>query len=307
MSTSLSRRTLLASALLGATAACAGGASRSVVAAPMPDRRTFDLTGPGERTISISEWAGTSGKRGTILFSHGALSAPWFYDRILQPLLASGYRVLAPLHVDSAQHPHTAEYKGLASWRCRIEDMRTLIAHIGDTPFIAMGHSYGGLIATVLGGAAGVIPEGMEGPLMPRLATSVVAFSPPPMIPVMMTAEGYGALAVPALIQTGTIDLLPGMTPSDAEGWRAHLAAFDAAKPGGHRYGLVLEGVNHYFGGAICDFSQPGSMQLDGLSHANAVARLFLDAFASGKANAKALARLDAGITDALPIRLMRR
>jgi hypothetical protein len=142
---------------------------------------------------------------------------------------------------------------------------------------------------------------------MPRLATCVVAFSPPAPIPVMMTAEGYGALAVPALIQTGTHDLPPGQENGDPDAWRGHLAPFDAARPGGHRYGLVLQDVNHYFGGAICDFGKPGPMQLEALGHANAVAGLFLDAFATGKPRAAALARLDAGVTDALPTRLLRR
>ncbi|MGF7153397.1 alpha/beta fold hydrolase [Novosphingobium gossypii] len=302
----LSRRSILAGALIGATGACMG--TRGPLAAPaMPQRRSFTLTSPEGRDIVVSEWQRAGTARGTIVFSHGALSAPWHYDRILQPVLDAGYRVLAPLHVDSTEHPRTADFKGLASWRCRIEDMRALVDHIGATPFVAMGHSYGGLVATVLGGAAGVRPEGLQGPLVPRLATSVVAFSPPAPIPVMMTREGYGALAVPALIQTGTLDVPPGTAADKADIWKGHLAPFEAAKPGGHRYALVLEGVNHYFGGAICDASQPGPMQLDALERANAVAGLFLNAFASGNAVRPALVRLDARLTDALPVRLLTR
>ena len=301
-----SRRMFLAGALQGLTMACA--TSRRVPGgAAMPPPRRVALAGPGGRAIAVSDWRPAGRTSGTVLFSHGALSAPWRYDRILQPVLAAGYRVLAPLHVDSTDHPRTAEFKGLASWRCRIEDMRALIVSIGDAPFVAMGHSYGGLIATVLGGAAGVVPDGLDGPLLPRLATSTLAFSPPAPIPVMMTREGYGALAVPALIQTGTLDVPPGTPAGSVDAWKGHLTPFEAAPPSGHRYALVLEGVDHYFGGAICDANQPGPMQLDGIARANAVAGLFLDAFATGETDAAALARLDAGLTDALPTRLVRR
>lgn len=303
----LSRRSILGSALAGATTACMGTKSPLLTGSAMPERRSLTLTAPDGREIPVSDWQRAGTARETILFSHGALSAPWHYDRILRPVLDAGYRVLAPLHVDSSEHPRTKDFPGLTSWRCRIEDMRALIDHVGTRPFIAMGHSYGGLVATVLGGAAGVVPEGLQGPLMPRLANCVVAFSPPPPIPVMMTREGYGALAVPALIQTGTLDVPPGAPASTADAWKGHLAPFEAAKPGGNRYGLIIEGVNHYFGGAICDASQPGPMQLEGLDQANAVAGLFLDAFASGRPAQPALARLDARITEALPVRLLKR
>lgn len=259
---------------------------------------------PGGRPVAVTEWKPRGKPCGTILFSHGAGSAPKFYDLIVGPWIEAGWRVLAPLHVDSRDHPDTAAYPGLASWKARIEDMRVLIAHMGKAPFLAAGHSYGGLVALTLGGAQPVPPAGMGLPLVPRLASAVIAFSPPAPVPVLVTDEGYGALAVPALIQTGTIDLMPGM-PVDGDGWKGHLAPFDAAKAGGQRYGLVLEGANHYFGGAICDFRQPGPPQLAQIDLANRYAGLFLAAFGTGDAQARA--QLDARVTDAMPARLMAR
>lgn len=294
----VSRRALLAGSAAAATLLTAG----RVLAAAMPAPSVTQLKTPEGRAVSITEWRPAGRRRGTILFSHGAASAPKYYDRIIGPWVMAGWRVLAPLHVDSLEHPLTREFQGLASWKARVEDMRALVGHIGDEPFVAAGHSYGGLVATMLGGAQPVLPEGLQLPLVPRLAKSVIAFSPPAPIQVLVTDQGYAALAVPALVQTGTIDIQPGMP---ADGWKGHLAPFTAAAPGGERYGLVLEGANHYFGGAICDFAQPGPPQLAPLERASQRAGLFLEGF--GRDSAKARRRLDRLVTDMLPARLMKR
>lgn len=297
----MSRRHMLAGASAFGITLMAGPAFAKVLRPPT----TMTLHTPEGRAVQVTEWRPAGKVRGTILFSHGAASSPRFYDLIINPWVAAGWHVLAPLHVDSKEHPDTAKFAGLASWKARIEDMRVLIAHIGSKPFVAAGHSYGGLVATVLGGVAAVPPEGLALPLVPRLAKAVIAFSPPPPVPVLVTEKGYGALAVPALIQTGTLDIIPGMSTNTPDGWKAHLAPFYAAAPGGDRYGLVLDGANHYFGGAICDPSQPGPQQRDALEHANTCAGLFLEGY--GAANGAARRHLDARVTDALPVRLMKR
>ncbi|EIZ80534.1 hypothetical protein WSK_0813 [Novosphingobium sp. Rr 2-17] len=289
--------------LIGSAAVAASLASGPAFAATKP--QVFLLKTPEGRAVSITEWRPAGHKRGTILFSHGAASSPAYYDRIIGPWVAAGWHVLAPLHVDSKEHPDTAKFAGLASWKARVEDMRALIAHIGDEPFVGAGHSYGGLTATMLGGAQPVTPEGLSLPLVPRLAKAVIAFSPPPTIPVLVTPEGYGKLVVPAIIQTGTLDYVAGMTAQTGDAWKVHLAAFETPAPGGDRYGLVLEGANHYFGGAICDFKQPGPPQLAALDLANQRVALFLEGYGAG--SAKARRKLDGLVTQALPARLMKR
>lgn len=296
----LSRRAVLAGGAVAALALPSGLALAAGRAA-----RTFDLVGPDGRAIPVTEWRPAGRVRGTVLFSHGAGSAPGYYDAFVSAWMAAGHRILAPLHVDSREHPRTKDFPGLASWKARIEDMRALVAHIGPAPYVAAGHSYGGLVALTLGGAEPVPPKGMALPLIPRLARAVIALSPPAPIPALVSAAGYGALKTPALVQTGTLDLVPGITPPDPEGWRSHLVPFTAAAPGGSRYGLVLAGVNHYFGGAICDPAQPGPPQVEGLAQAARVTALFLTAY--GVQDARARRRLDAQLTDQLPVRLERR
>ena len=181
--------------------------------------------------------------------------------------------------------------------------MAALSAHIGPQSYIAAGHSYGGLVALTLGGAAAIPPAGMTAPLSDPKVRAVIAFSPPAPIPVLITAEGYGKLAVPAIIETGTKDIVPGITTTDGEGWRGHLAAYDAAAAGHHRYALVLEGVDHYFGGAICTLTLPGPKQLMQLESANRVVGLFLRSF--GLRDRHAARALELSLTGNLPVRLL--
>lgn len=239
---------------------------------------TLQLTTAGGRIVSVSHWQPKGRRRGTILFSHGAGSAPWKYERLIQPWADRGWEVFAPLHVDSTDHPDTKAFPGLKSWGARAEDMRLLSEKQARGDYVAAGHSYGGLTALALGGATAVVPEGVTGPLADPRARSVLAFSPPPPLPGLISAEGYAALRVPALIQTGTKDMWSAAPPGP-DAWRGHLAAYDAAPAGGARYALVLEGVDHYFGGAICRPELPGPPQLAQLAQASALSLQFVDAF----------------------------
>ena len=302
MSGGLSRLELSRRALIGSAAALGAGAALPVLAAQAPDG--FDIEAAGGRKVSITQWR-PAHPGGTILFSHGAASSPRFYEAMIGPMVAAGWHVLAPLHVDSREHPDTAKFTGLASWKARLEDFAALTAHIGHRSYVAVGHSYGGLTALVLGGAQSVAPQGWSGPQSDGKAKAVIAFSPPAAIPVLITREGYGKLSVPALVQTGTLDLVPGMTATDSDGWKVHLDAYEAAAPGGHRYGLVLSDVSHYFGGLICDYAQKGPPAVQGLKDANRIAGLFLGAY--GRGDKRALAKLDGAVSPDLPVRLMKK
>jgi hypothetical protein len=292
MESAISRRAALG--LLAALPVAAG-------AARLPSGPTRSvITATDGREIALWRWAAQGRRTGTIAFSHGAASAPWKYPGVLDRWAAAGFDVVAPLHVDSIDHPHHADFKGLAGWAARIEDMRAVSRHIGHD-YIAAGHSFGALSALVLGGATPVLPLGVTGPTRDPRAVRVVAFSPPPPIPVLITAAGYATLAAPALIETGTHDLLPGTT--DPQGWHNHLAAYDVAAPGNHRYALVLDGVDHYFGGAICDSAQPGPPQTAALAQAVALSLLFMATPA--ERHRLDFARIDARLSQNGPVQLL--
>ncbi|PVX30703.1 alpha/beta hydrolase [Sphingomonas pokkalii] len=274
--------------------------ARGLAASAEPDK--IMLQAPGGRAVEVWHWSPTGGRRGTMTFSHGAASAPWKYAKLLRPLAAAGYEIFAPLHVDSTDHPRTKEFAGLASWKARIEDMRALSAAIPAPRFVAAGHSYGALTALTQGGAEAAMPGGLTGVQRDPRAAAVVAFSPPGILPGFITAEGYATLATPALIQTGDRDVPLGGT--DPAGWRGHLAAYEAAKPGGDRYALVLAGVDHYFGGEICR-DMPGPAQTAQLAEATSLAQLFLQAHFARDAHARRA--LDLRRAETGPVRLARK
>lgn len=289
----VSRRHLVAAALALPVAARGGAA-----AAPLSP--SLSLRAANDRAVAVSVWPARGRRLGTILFSHGALSAPRQYTALIEPWAAAGYDVYAPLHVDSTDHPDTARYPGLASWALRLEDMHLLARHVGRGRYIAAGHSYGGLVALTLGGAAAIRPAGYAGPMRDLGAAIVVAFSPPGPAPGLVDTAGYAALAVPAFVETGDRDVPPGGAPGD---WSAHLAAFAAAPAGGHRYGLVLAGVDHYFGNIICRPDRAGPPQTEQFSDASTLAMLFMRAY--GLRDTVARVALDRHVKNDGPIGLM--
>lgn len=249
------------------------------------------------RAVPVSVWKARGTEQGRILFSHGALSAPWKYERLITFWTDAGYSVYGALHVDSADHPDRASFAGMASWGARIEDVRVLADHLGG-PYIAAGHSYGALTALCLGGATIAAPEGVKTPLRDPRVLATVAFSPPGAGMGFIHPGDYAALAVPAFIQTGDKDIPPG----PGGDWRSHLLPYEEAAPGGNRYALVLDGVDHYFGGGICRPELPGPVQAEQLAIAGDLSVQFMRAHAAG--DTKAAAALRARLSETGPVRL---
>jgi hypothetical protein len=162
--------------------------------------------------------------------------------------------------------------------------MRALAASVVDAGYVAAGHSYGGLVALTLGGAEAVQPQGVSGSLRDPRVVAAVALSPPAPIPGLIEANGYATLAVPALVQSGDRDVPPGLSGDD---WKRHLIPYDVAANGGSRYALALAGVDHYFGGLICEQDKPGPQQVAQLEEAIAISTLFLHAYGAGLASAR--------------------
>ena len=236
-----------------------------------------------ERTIQVWHWSPDSPSKGTILFSHGAASAPEKYTALIDPWVAEGYTVYAPLHVDSTDHPQHDKYQGMASWTARLQDMQRLADTYGNDGYIAAGHSYGALTVLVKGGATALVPQGVTKPVSDERVSLVLALSPPGAIPGFIEKEGYATLSVPALIQTGTQDIPVGSTAS----WETHLDAYNAVPAGGNRYALVLDGVDHYFGGLICRPELPGPQQSAQFQQATDITLLMMQAYADQSEAAK--------------------
>jgi pimeloyl-ACP methyl ester carboxylesterase len=176
------------------------------------------------------------------LFSTGYGSWPDRYAaRLVPALMAAGFAVYAPVHVDSMRHPDRAKFGMQASFMERFADLRATearaaVAHAG-LPVIAVGHSYGTLISLGLGGALARIA-----PLRLPAVRAVLGFSTPAKIPGLVYPGAYESVEVPAMIVTGTTDTLPaemGYPNAPAD----HLLPIESTKRRG--YALVVDGADH--------------------------------------------------------------
>lgn len=217
------------------------------------------------RDLAVSVYAPAQGcmRCTLVIFSHGNFATPDRYDVLLRDWAAKGLVIAAPLHTDSEKYPEPKKYPDsratrLADWRAVDTAFRpdtiARLALPGITlsgKVIAAGHSYGALIALVAGGAQLADPAWTIAPI--RTPRAVIAISPPGAMKGLATREGLAKLSVPALVVTGTSDVLPGFI----DAWQQHLDAYDAAAPG-LGYSLVFAGMNHYFNGAYCRPTEEG-------------------------------------------------
>jgi len=193
---------------------------------------------------------------GMVVFSHGLKSSNKAYDRILQPWAIAGFLVAAPNHLDS--DPSNTVSRTFI-WETRIADVRlaiekraafqTVAQNSGQELYwpgvCAAGHSFGGATAQALAG--GYLGENED--QSDRAVSCVIAFSPPGPRPGFIGENAWSTVQVPALLETGTADILPGF-----DDWRLHKQGFEN---GSHhnRWLVVGAGVDHYFGGLICKLS----------------------------------------------------
>ena len=255
-------RRLLLMALVALGAGCAeplaDGARASGGVKPVASEKLF-ITAPGERQVELSLFYPAEGCRqcALILFSHGAASTPERYSVLTNAWARAGFVVAGPLHVDSEAHEARESFEPSQYLALRIEDVETALEILFvDTEavpgvsfngaYIAAGHSFGGLVAQVLGGARPHRKSGARPAAAAKGPGAIIAISPPPAIPDYIDAEGWSAVDAPMLVITGTKDVLPGFV----EEWEAHLDSYEAA-PASLAYGAVFEGMDHYFNGAF--------------------------------------------------------
>lgn len=201
-----------------------------------------------------------SGQYPLIIFSHGNFASPDRYHKLLKPIAAAGYIIIAPTHLDAeilALDPKPIPER---IWETRNRE----VAHLGSIPnalserleqngitidrnlTVAMGHSYGALIAQLAAGAIASDPDGARPNRKLAGIDALIAFSPPGPLPKTIDAAGWSSIDVPSLTVTGTADILPGFI----DDWRLHKAGYDAT-PEGARWLWVGTGIDHYFGGSF--------------------------------------------------------
>ncbi|QTC92658.1 alpha/beta hydrolase [Brevundimonas goettingensis] len=265
---------VLAAGLLLSVAPMTAAVAQTAPAAAAPafEARHLMIPAPDGRTIDISVWAAPE-ERGVIVFSSGFNSAPAAYHRILSEWVSHGYTVVAPLHVDSLQHPDHDKYDNRAAFSTRIMDVavaRGVARHIAPgKPMIAAGHSFGSLISAIEGGAVTV-----AGPHGDPEIKGVIELSSPGIIQGLVTPTTWEGLDKPLLVITGDKDVVPGF----ATDWHDHRAAFDGS-PAGDKTLLIFADGDHSL-----------IARADDADFATIVeaTEAFLDAYALGDAAAKA-------------------
>ena len=267
--TTMRRRDVLAGGGLAALALALPTASRAKDLGTVA--QTSDLVVSPTRSTRLVAWA-PARARGVVLFSTGHGSWPERYDRLAALLVADGFAVLAPVHVDSVHYPDRAAFTLQQSFPERLADMAAAASvaarRYPGLPVIAAGHSFGTLTALCLGGALG----GM-GPFRNPAVKAVLGFSTPGLIPGLIDPQAYASVAVPVMIVTGTMDALPAGLgyPSKPDD---HLVPARTVPAGS--YALVVGGADH---GLVDDAAR--------FDHAAPAARLFVEAYGLGDRRAR--------------------
>ncbi|BDW81480.1 hypothetical protein MACH24_09180 [Erythrobacter sp. Dej080120_24] len=220
-------------------------------------------------------------------FSHGALAAPDRYHAMLRPLAAAGYIIVAPMHRESEEFTHQVSPSQIEIWNTRVEDLAlaldpppALSDRLAERGYaidhrhkVAMGHSYGALMAQFAGGARGFGPDGKPVAFAARQLSATIAWSPPGVMPGTIEADGWATLEGDALVLTGTADQLTVMQKD----WRWHTEGYGAIPSGGHKMLWVGADIDHYFGGSFGREKTPNAASLRLFDRALLQTLAFLD------------------------------
>ena len=223
-----------------------------------------------------------------IIFSHGNLATYDRYDVLLEDWAARGYVVASSQHIDSEEHPERERYANDDVTGTRLEDYIAASEYFAEPGLdfeglsfsenqFAAGHSYGGMIALIAGGA--VASEGAldfsDAGVEP---SAIVAISPPGELPGRIDNAGYALVDKPLLVVTGTTDVLPGFIDE----WDIHLDSFYANETD-NAYALVFENMNHYFNGAFGRITPEGAAAQPAIDTLNTQISAFLGAISNGE------------------------
>lgn len=233
-----------------------------------------------QRSTQMVTWVPAK-VRGIVLFSTGHGSWPEKYDAIASAWKASGFAVIAPVHVDSMHYPDRDKFPREASFGERIADLKAASAFAARTwpgkPVVAAGHSFGTLTALCLGGALSRI-----GNFRDPTIKAVMGFSSPGRIPGLIGTDAYLGDTLPVMIVTGDQDTVPGLVTD----WHDHLMPVQAS-PAGDKFAVSYHGGSHELAGHPDDPAFASAL----LASTN-----FLKAYGLGDKTAKVA--LDKGMND---------
>lgn len=193
-----------------------------------------------------------------IAFSHGAFAAPDRYFKMLKPLAAAGYVVIAPMHIDSEEMGREVRPGEQELWSTRNQDMQMALEPsaavvelltangiaLSDGGKVAMGHSFGSAMAHFAGGVRSAPAKGDLNARAVADVDAVVLWSPPGALEGTVDQASWADIDAPSLTFTGTTDTLPGFV----DDWQLRKIPFEQA-PQGSASLWVGENIDHYFGG----------------------------------------------------------
>lgn len=257
--------------------------AHSTTCGPFPvDAVTSELLHDDGRRSQVDIYAPRSGgPYPLVAFSHGAYSAPERYIALLRAIAASGFVVVAPLHIDSELLTNGQEAPPHSdTWNTRKADLRLVAEAVPgieavlagvkvasvDEGYLVAGHSYGAFVAQVLAGATAI---GEEASVDKRI-DGIIAYSPPGPLPGFIADDAWDNLSVAQLLVTGTADILPGFLDE----WEMHTLAYHRADAG-QQWLWVGKEVDHYFGKLIGRLSNDNSSQKEQFVEALALTQQF--------------------------------
>ncbi|MAI06306.1 MAG: hypothetical protein CBC47_04125 [Alphaproteobacteria bacterium TMED87] len=198
-----------------------------------------------------------------IIFSHGSRCHVDGSNDLTNFWSSHGYTVIQPLHLDgyleSRKKSHSREeisFHRLRDMSLVLDKIKLLLSNekeilniIDSSKIIAAGHSYGALVAQVMGGAK-IFSQGDSRKKISSLDKrfrTIIAISPPGYMKNFVDSDSAKSISIPMLVTTGTNDIIPPFMPT----WNIHTVSFHDA-PKGEKFLAVINGADHWFGGLLC-------------------------------------------------------